>query len=95
MDNALQALRQVDFDWTAHIDQIWNDGPADVSSLQVDAREELGERLVATAHTLSSTPGNTTGRFVLGQQRRPWKPERVVKGHLVALCRCGDHNRQS
>ena len=47
MDNALQALRQVDFDWTAHIDQIWNDGPADVSSLQVDAREELGERLVA------------------------------------------------
>ncbi len=57
MDNALQALRRVDFDWTAHIDQIWNDGPADVSSLQVDAREELDERLVAlnVFHSVSNT----------------------------------------
>jgi hypothetical protein len=45
MDNALSALRRVDFDWTAHIDQIWSDHPADVGELQAEARAELREHL--------------------------------------------------
>lgn len=45
MDNALSALRRVDFDWTAHIDQIWSDPLADVEQLQAEARAELEDRL--------------------------------------------------
>ncbi len=45
MQGALAALRKVNFDWTAHIDQIWRDQPHETQSLQADARRELVERL--------------------------------------------------
>ena len=53
MDTALQALRMVDFDWTAHIDQIWDEGPLDVSSLQREARAELYEHIEALSNLKS------------------------------------------
>jgi len=45
MQGALAALRKVNFDWTAHIDQIWRDQPRETESLQADSRRELIERL--------------------------------------------------
>ncbi|HTA89811.1 MAG TPA: hypothetical protein VK745_09560 [Polyangiaceae bacterium] len=45
MQGALAALRKVNFDWTAHIDQIWRDQPHETQSLQADARRELVDRL--------------------------------------------------
>jgi hypothetical protein len=45
MQGALAALRKVNFDWTAHIDQIWHDQPYETQNLQADARRELVERL--------------------------------------------------
>ena len=45
MQGALAALRKVNFDWTAHIDQIWRDQPHETESLQADSRRELIERL--------------------------------------------------
>ncbi len=45
MHGALAALRKVNFDWTAHIDQIWRNQPHETQSLQADARRELVDRL--------------------------------------------------
>lgn len=45
MSDAMKALRRVDFDWTAHIDQIWSDGLGDVEQLQKEVRGELDEHL--------------------------------------------------
>ncbi len=42
---ALTALRRVNFDWTAHIGEIWKDQPYETSGLQADIRRELEERL--------------------------------------------------
>src|SRR5688572_1598183 len=43
MDNALAALRKANFDWTAHIDQIWVDQPYETARLQEQVRGELEE----------------------------------------------------
>lgn len=64
MDTALQALRQADFDWTAHIDQIWAGGPSDVSSLQQGARLELQDRIESLANL--RTPSCPLGVPLLG-----------------------------
>src|SRR5512133_802990 len=45
MPDSIAALRRVDFDWTAHVDQIWRDDTADILELQVTARKELEERV--------------------------------------------------
>jgi len=45
MQGALAALRKVNFDWTAHIDQIWRDQPHETQNLQADSRRELVDRL--------------------------------------------------
>src|SRR5258708_1301656 len=45
MQGALAALRKVNFDWTAHIDQIWRDQPHETQNLQADSRRDLADRL--------------------------------------------------
>ncbi len=45
MHDPIVALRRVDFDWVAHVDQIWRDNAADIPELQVEARSELEERI--------------------------------------------------
>jgi len=45
MQGALAALRKMNFDWTAHIDQIWRDQPHETQSLQADSRRGLVDRL--------------------------------------------------
>lgn len=47
MDLALAALGSVDFQWTTHIDSVWNDLPFHVPELQRAAREQVLERLAA------------------------------------------------
>lgn len=43
MDLALSALRRVNFDWTAHIDEIWVDQRHETDQLQAPIRGELEE----------------------------------------------------
>lgn len=45
MLDPIVALRRVDFDWVAHVDQIWRDSATDISELQVEARAELADRI--------------------------------------------------
>ncbi|MGC4070604.1 MAG: hypothetical protein QM784_39230 [Polyangiaceae bacterium] len=51
MQDAIAALRRVDFDWAAHVDQIWSDNAADISELQKEARSELEERIDTLRHS--------------------------------------------
>jgi hypothetical protein len=53
MQDAIAALRRVDFDWAAHVDQIWSDNAADISELQKEARSELEERIDTLRHSRS------------------------------------------
>lgn len=45
MEEALAALRKVNFDWTAHIDEIWVDQPHETDQLQSVIRAELEDYL--------------------------------------------------
>jgi DNA helicase HerA-like ATPase len=45
MEAALAALRKVNFDWTAHIDEIWVDQPHETDQLQSVIRAELEDYL--------------------------------------------------
>ncbi|HEY5958889.1 MAG TPA: AAA family ATPase, partial [Polyangiaceae bacterium] len=45
MQDPMMALRRVDFDWTAHVDQIWRDCATDVPEIQATARLELQDRI--------------------------------------------------
>ena len=44
-NDALLALRKVNFDWTAHIDEIWVNRNHDAEELQANVRAEISERL--------------------------------------------------
>ncbi len=41
MDATLRALLRADFDWTSHIEAIWQSSETDVEELQAEAREDL------------------------------------------------------
>jgi hypothetical protein len=43
--DALRALRRVNLDWTAHIDQVWSNEQSDTESLQCEARSQLLDQL--------------------------------------------------
>jgi hypothetical protein len=45
MDLALAALRKVNFDWTAHIEEIWVDQAHETAGIQTEARNALIEHL--------------------------------------------------
>jgi hypothetical protein len=87
MDAALSALLRANFDWTTHIDAIWQASETDVAELQDDARAELEIHLddlsaSATHHSPLGVPllgaagsGKTHVLGVLRQkafERRMW-----------------------
>ncbi len=78
MNGALAALRKVNFDWTAHIDQIWRDQPYETQSLQADARRELVDRLDDLRDQMSDA--SPLGQPLLG-------PAGSGKTHLVGFVR--------
>lgn len=55
MNTALSALRKVNFDWTAHIDEIWVDQVNETAQIQAEARRELEEHLEDLADNQSTT----------------------------------------
>jgi hypothetical protein len=78
MDAALAALRKVNFDWTAHIDEIWVDQPHETTRLQTDIRTELTESLDDLAESRSSA--SPLGIPLLG-------PAGSGKTHLLGVLR--------
>src|SRR6478609_7965876 len=78
MQGALAALRKVNFDWTAHIDQIWRDQPHETQSLQTDARHELVARLEDLQDQMSDA--SPVGQPLLG-------PAGSGKTHLLGFVR--------
>lgn len=78
MDLALTALRTVNFDWTAHIDEIWVNQQHETDQLQAPIRAELGEYvedLVASEAT-----GSPLGVPLVG-------PAGSGKTHLLGMLR--------
>ncbi len=65
MESALTALRKVNFDWTAHIDEIWVDQKNDAAELQATIRTELDEHLEDLAD--SAADASPLGLPLLGQ----------------------------
>lgn len=78
MDNALIALRKTNFDWTAHIDEIWIDHAYETHELQIEARLLLTERLEDLIDTQSV--GSPLGLPLLG-------PAGSGKTHLLGHLR--------
>lgn len=63
METVLRALRQVDFEWTTHIDHVWNDLPFDVPGVQSHARSEVSAE---TEQLLSGREASPLGIAVVG-----------------------------
>jgi hypothetical protein len=78
MDTALAALRRVNFDWTAHIDEIWVDQPRETSKLQAEIRKELEDHLDDLADSTSAA--SPLGVPLLG-------PAGSGKTHLLGVLR--------
>ncbi len=78
MDLALTALRKVNFDWAARIDQIWVDQTYETTRLQTDIRQELQERLEDLAD--SGESASPLGIPLLG-------PAGSGKTHLLGVLR--------
>jgi len=78
MDTALAALRKVNFNWTAHIDEIWLDQPDESPSLQGDIRSELTEYLEDLVE--STSVSSPLGVPLLG-------PAGSGKTHLLGVLR--------
>ncbi len=78
MEAALAALRKVNFDWTAHIDEIWVDQPHETDQLQSVIRAELEDYLDDLKD--SSAPGSPLGIPLLG-------PAGSGKTHLLGVLR--------
>lgn len=78
MDSLLNALSDVDFQWTAHVGSIWTDSPTDIPELQAGARRQLGLRL----NTLTKKGGSESplGMPIVGQAG-------VGKTHLLSAVR--------
>lgn len=64
MDLALNALRKVNFDWTAHIDEIWVDQGHEAPGIQREARNALLEHLEDLSQ--SQKPLSPLGVPILG-----------------------------
>lgn len=78
MELALAALRKVNFDWTAHIDEIWVDQPHETSKLQSDIRREIEGYLEDLAESRSTA--SPLGVPLLG-------PAGTGKTHLLGVLR--------
>ena len=62
--NELEALRSVDFDWTVHLQSVWQDSPYDVSALHADLRNEITAKLDVLKS--GSSPHSPLGWPVVG-----------------------------
>lgn len=78
MEAALSALRKVNFDWTAHIDEIWVDQPHETDQLQSVIRAELEDYLDDLKDNASSA--SPLGVPLLG-------PAGSGKTHLLGVLR--------
>ena len=78
MQEALAAFRKVNFDWTAHIGEIWVDQPHETENLQAEIRRELVERLEDLSEL--SSPSSPLGLPLLG-------PAGSGKTHLLGFVR--------
>ncbi len=78
MQEALVAFRKVNFDWTAHIGEIWVDQPHETENLQADVRRELVERLDDLSEQASAS--SPLGLPLLG-------PAGSGKTHLLGFVR--------
>jgi hypothetical protein len=78
MNEALQALHAVDFEWTTHIDTIWRDVPYDVPELQEALRKEALLQLERLF--MSKTSASPLGMVLAGSGGSG-------KTHLLSLLR--------
>ncbi len=85
MSEALAALRRVNFDWTAHIGEIWADQRYETASLQADTRQELQEKLDDLREQRSAS--SPLGAPLLG-------PAGSGKTHLLGFVRRQSLSRQ-
>jgi hypothetical protein len=78
MTPALRALRQVDFDWTLHLDSVWQDSESHVPALHRPLRTDVLEEL----ERVRDAPGalSPLGRVIVG-------PAGAGKTHLLASLR--------
>lgn len=60
----LRALKQVDFDWTTHINRIWSAPRCDVSELHAGARQDIFESALELRD--SKEANSPLGQFILG-----------------------------
>lgn len=78
MNLPLTALRKVNFEWTAHIEDVWSDHSYETEGLQPQAREMLGEYLEDLVD--STAPASPLGVPLLG-------PAGSGKTHLLSFLR--------
>ena len=64
-DQALDALRKVDFDWTLHVRSVWQDSTLDVSSLHQSARTKINNELDRLSKAKEKT--SPLGQVLVGE----------------------------
>jgi hypothetical protein len=95
--DALDALREVDFDWVTHIDSVWRDLPHDVPTLQAAVRDRIANTLESVgARTDDLSPqglvllgqGGAGKTHLLSDVRR----QATARGHFFVLVDMTDVN---
>ncbi len=98
MEDALAALRKVNFDWTAHIDEIWVDQTHETEQLQSVIRAELDDYLENLEDSKSTAsplgvpllgPAGSGKTHLLGVLRRQ-APQRSMYFILVDMTDVAD-----
>jgi hypothetical protein len=78
----LSAFREVDFDWTMHLDAVWNAAPFDVEHVHGAVRRDLDDRVARLAR--STSPLSPLGVVIVGSAG-------VGKTHLLGALRRQSH----